>query len=143
MAPSLGLIVVLITSAVSGQTPAPAVGQPTAPGLRKLTSVDQQHARQLAEQLDRAMKDDRWDEAIQKAEELWNLRTRVQGAKHFATVEAEWNYNTVRRLEALPKDDRTAFLAAGSLERQGRELVRRGKDAPAQPFFERALEIKR
>src|SRR5262249_27228764 len=45
--PSLGLLLLLIASAVSGQTPAPPAGQPVAPGLRKLTGSDARRAEEL------------------------------------------------------------------------------------------------
>ena len=78
-APSLGLLVLFIASAAPAQTPAPPVGQPTTHGLRKLSGDDAKRAEVLDKAIEAALKADRWDEAIARAEELLDLRTRVQG----------------------------------------------------------------
>ncbi len=83
--PVLTLLFVTIAASAPGQTPAPPTGKPTAPGLIKLTGDDEKRAKQLDEQIDKALKADRWDEAIARAVELLALRTRVQGPKHFET----------------------------------------------------------
>jgi len=72
MAPLFGSLVLFIPFPVSGQAPAPkpSAGQPPASGLRKLTGDDEKRAKQLDEQIDKALKADRWDEAITRAEEL-------------------------------------------------------------------------
>ena len=54
--------------------------------MRKLTGDDERRAKQLDEQIDNALKADRWDEAIAKAEELLALQTRIQGPEHFEAV---------------------------------------------------------
>ncbi len=75
---SLLIVFVFLTSqSVPGQTPAPPTGKPAAPGLITLTGADEKRAKQLDEQIDKAMKADRWDEAIARAEELLALRTRA------------------------------------------------------------------
>ena len=43
-----------------------------------------------------ALKADRWDAAIARAQELLALRTRVQGPKHYETVNAEWRLKALR-----------------------------------------------
>jgi CHAT domain-containing protein/tetratricopeptide (TPR) repeat protein len=111
--------------------------------LRKLTGDDEKRAGQLEEQIDKAMKEDRWDEAISKAEELLDLRTRAQGSSHFETVTTSWQVKTLRRVAALPKDDRAAFLSARDTAVQAESLYGQGKYALAQPLFEKALEINR
>jgi tetratricopeptide (TPR) repeat protein len=143
MAPRLGLLALLIAASASGQTPAPssAAGQP--PGLRQLTGDDEKRAKQLDEQVDKAMKEHRWSEAISKAEELLALMTRVQGAKHFDAVDAAWQVKTLRRVAALPKDDRAAFLSASATTGQADSLQGKGKYRETQPLYEKALEIRR
>jgi hypothetical protein len=105
-------LVFFTASAVSGQTPAPPAGQPpAAPGLRKLTGEDEKRAEHLDEQIDQSLKADRWDEAIGRADELLALRTRVQGAEHFETVDAEWVLKKLRRVAPRPHEDRLEPLA--------------------------------
>src|SRR5437763_106831 len=88
-APSLGLLALFITSAAPGQTPAPATGRPTTPALRKLSGDDARRAEELDKAIEEALKADRWNEAMARAEELLALRARVQGPKHFETVNDE------------------------------------------------------
>jgi tetratricopeptide (TPR) repeat protein len=143
--PLLGLLVLLIGSSAPGQAPAPSSGQPPAApaGLRKLAGDDETRAKHLDEQIDKATEEDRWGEALAKAEELSALRVRVQGAKHFEAVDAEWRVKRLRRVAALPKDDRAAFLSAIDLNEQAEALNSQGEYAQAQPLFEQALEINR
>jgi tetratricopeptide (TPR) repeat protein len=143
MTPWLGLLVLFITSAVPGQTSAPSSGQPPAQGLRTLTGADAQRAQHLEEAIDRAMKEDRWEEAISQAEELLALRARLQGEKHFETVDAMWRVKTLRRVAARTKGDRAAFLAARDSNEQAESLQDQGQYAAAQPLFEKALAVRR
>ncbi len=144
MGPSLGLLVLFIASAVSGQTPAPPAGQPpTAPGLRKLTGEDEKRAEQLDDQIGKAVKTDRWDEAIARAKELLALRTRVQGPKHFQTADAQWLLKTVRRVASMPHEDRVAFRTVHTMTGQAESLFGLGKYDEAQRLFDAATEICR
>ena len=81
----------------------------------KLTGDDEKRAKQLDEQIDKALKADRWDEAIAQAEELLALRTRVQGPKHFETVDAEWRLKALRRVAPMPQEDRVAYQSAATM----------------------------
>jgi hypothetical protein len=72
------------------QTTSTKENQAAAPALRKLTGDDAKKALELDKAIDAALKADGWDVAIARAEELLALRTRVQGPKHFETVNVEW-----------------------------------------------------
>jgi tetratricopeptide (TPR) repeat protein len=141
--PLLNLLIVTIASSASGQTPAPPTGTPTAPGLIKLTGDDKRRAKQLNEQIDEARERNRWDEATAKAEEVLALRTRVQGAKHFETVNAAWQLKTLRQVAAFPKDVRASFLAARDAGAAARMHKQFGDFVTAQPLYERALDSDR
>ncbi len=145
MALLFGSLALSIPFPDSGQAtaPKPSAGQPTAPGLRELTGDDEKRAKQLDEQIDKALDADRWDEAVARAEELFTLRTHAQGPKHFETVDAEWRQKTLRRVARLPRDDRVAYKSAISIHKQGMSDNGQGKYAHAQPLFEQALEIFR
>ena len=75
-----------VFAATTAQTPSPKETPPQPQGLRKLTGDDAKRAEELDKAIEAALKADRWDEAIAKAEELLALRARVQGPKHFETV---------------------------------------------------------
>ncbi len=139
----LGLLMPLFASSVLGQTPATPTTKPVAPGLIKLTGDDEKRAKQLDEQIDKAIKADRWDDAIARAEELLGLRTRAQGPKHFETVSEDWRLKTFRRVASLPKEDRVAYQSASAINEQALALSAQGKYAQAQPLFEKSLEIRR
>jgi tetratricopeptide (TPR) repeat protein len=136
-------LVLLIASSAPGQTPAPANEKPSAPGLIKLAGEDEKRAKQLDEQIDKALKADRWNEAMAKAEELLVLRTRAQGPKHFETVSAEWRLKALHRVAPMTKDDRAAYQSARTMKEQADALNAQGKYAAAQPLFEKTLEIHR
>ena len=71
------------------------------------------------------------------------MRTRVQGPKHFETVNAEWRLRRLRRVAPMPHEDRVAYQSADTMNGQATALVDQGKYAQAQPLFEKALEIRR
>jgi tetratricopeptide (TPR) repeat protein len=146
-APLLALLVLVITASVPGQTAAPpaSASQPSAPppGSRELTGEDEKRAKQLDEQINKAMEEDRWGEAIAKAQELVASRARVQGPKHFETVDAEWRLKALRRVAPMSEADRVAYRSAKTMNEQAEKLNAQGKYAQAQPFLEKALEIRR
>jgi tetratricopeptide (TPR) repeat protein len=138
---TLGIeIPVLPTSA---QTTTPNEAQPPAPGLRKLTGDDAKRAEELDKAIEAALKADRWDEAIARAEELLALRTRVQGPKHFETVSEAWRLKALRRVAPMPHEDRVAYQSANTSNAQADVLYAQAKYAQAQPLFEKALEVRR
>jgi tetratricopeptide (TPR) repeat protein len=140
---SIGLGIAITGSSAIAQTASPKEAQPPAPGLRKLTGDDAKRAEELGKAIEAALKADRWDEAIARADELVALRTRVQGLKHFETVDAEWRLKTLRRVAPMGNEDRIAYQSADTTYARAATLANQGKDALAQPLFEKALEINR
>jgi tetratricopeptide (TPR) repeat protein len=138
-----GLGIALAGSPARAQSTSSKETQSPAPGLRKLAGDDAKRANDLDKAIGAALKADRWDDAISRAEELHALRARVQGPKHFETVSEEWREKTLRRLAPMPHEDRVAYVSAGSLSAQGGVLYAQGKYAQAQRLLEKALEIRR
>jgi tetratricopeptide (TPR) repeat protein len=140
----LGLSLLLVASATLGQQPpATPAGQPAAPGLLNLTGADAKREEELDKAIEAARKTDRWDEAIARAEELLALRTKVQGPKHFETMSVERELKAIRRLAPMPREDRAAYQSAITMNEQAGQLKAQGKNAAAQPLYEKALEIRR
>jgi tetratricopeptide (TPR) repeat protein len=139
----LALLFGSIASSTLGQPPVPPTGKPTAPGLIKLTGEDEKLAKQLAQQIDKALEADRLDEAIARTEDLFALRVKVQGPKHFETVNVEWLLKTLRRVAPMPKQDRVAYQSANAMNDQADALRAQGKYVLAQSLYEKALEIRR
>ena len=71
------------------------------------------------------------------------MRERVQGAKHFAVVDASWQVRTYRLVAGLPREERAEFVSAEDRNRQAVSLSAQRKYAAAQPLFEKALDINR
>ncbi len=139
----IGLGIEIPVAPTTAQTRSPKEAQPTAPGLHKLTGEDGKRAKQLDELIAEAMKADRWDEAIARAEELLALRTRAQGPKHFETVTAEWRLKALRRVAPMPHQDRVAYQSSRTMNEQAETHLAQGKYAQAQPLFQKALGIRR
>jgi tetratricopeptide (TPR) repeat protein len=143
----LGLLIgwVIATAGVPtiAQTNSPQDALPPAPRLKTLSGADTKRADELQKSTDAALNADRWGDAIAHAEELLALRTRVQGPKHFETVNAEWLLKNLRHVATMPKEDRVAYQSSQTLNREAEALRAEGKYGQAQPYFEKALEIRR
>jgi tetratricopeptide (TPR) repeat protein len=139
----LGWLVFVAASVVRGQTGPPASNSTVHDGLIKLTGADAKRAVELDKAIGAALKGDRWNEAIAKAEELIALRAKVQGTKHFETMDAEWRLKTLRRVVQMSKEDRLAYESANTMNEQARNRNDKGRYAEAQPLFEKALDIRR
>ena len=125
------------------QTTITEAAQPPAPGLRKLTGDDAKRAEELDKAIEAALMADRWDEAIARAEELLALRTRVQGPKHFETVNAEWRLKTLRRVAPMPHEDRVAYRSAKTMNRASQDPQRPGEVRCRPSRSREGLEIHR
>jgi tetratricopeptide (TPR) repeat protein len=139
----LTLSVFLTSASLPGQTSGSPKDNSTAPGLRKLTGDDEKRAKQLDEQIEAALKADRWDEAIAKTEDSLALRLKVQGPKHYETVNTDWRLKALRRLARMPKGDRDSYESVRSMQEQANAYSALGKYALAQPLFEKALATRR
>ena len=115
----LEFVTITWSSPVIPQVETRAQSDQSAPKSRSWSGTTRIRAIKLEEEFAKARTADRWDEAISKAQELVALRTRGQGAAHFETVRAEWQLKTARRVAALPREDRAAFLSARRLGERG------------------------
>jgi tetratricopeptide (TPR) repeat protein len=139
----IGLGIEIPGPTTSAQTTSPKESQPPAAGSYQLTGEDAKRAEELDKAIEAALKADRWDEAIERAEELRALRALVQGPKHFETVNGEWRLKALRRVAPMPFEDRVAYQSATAMNEQAEVLYAQGKYAQAQPLFEKALEVRR
>jgi tetratricopeptide (TPR) repeat protein len=139
----IGLGIEILGSPTSAQTPSAEDVPSPASGLRKLTGADAKKAEELDKAIEAARKADRWDDAMARSDELVALRSRVQGPKHFETVNREWLLKGVRRIASMSREDRAAYRSADSMHVQAQTLHAQGNCATAQPLFEKVLEINR
>jgi tetratricopeptide (TPR) repeat protein len=138
----IGLGIEILEMPSAAQTTPTTQAQPPAQGLQKLSGADDKRAGELDKAIDAAMKVDRWDETIARAEELLALRTRVQGSKHFEAVNAEWRLKTLRRVAGMPQLDRVAYRSAQPLDTEAESLLTLGKYTEAATLFEKSREIR-
>src|SRR4051794_25030392 len=80
------LSLAILGPSATAQTDSAKETPPAAPASRKLAGEDAKRAEELEKAIEAALTADRWDQAIARAEELLDLRTRAQGSKHFETV---------------------------------------------------------
>jgi tetratricopeptide (TPR) repeat protein len=139
----IGLWSELLGLPTRAQTTSPKEAQPAAPGLQKLTGDDAKRAEELGKSIGAALNADRWDEAIERAQELLALRRRVQGPNHHETVDAEWDLQALRRVAPMARQDRAAYRSVKTMGVQAEALSGQGKYSEAQPLYEQALEISR
>jgi tetratricopeptide (TPR) repeat protein len=139
----IGLAITLPTLPTIAQTATSKEPRPPAPGLRSLAGDEAQRAAELDQAIAAALKADRWDAAIARTEELLALRRRVQGPRHFETVNAEWRLKALHRVAPMPTEDRAAHQSVRTLNEQAEALHAQGKYAAAQPLVEKALAIRR
>jgi tetratricopeptide (TPR) repeat protein len=139
----IGFGIAIPALSTTAQTSSSKEAQPSAPGLRKLTGDDARRAEELDKAIEAALNAGRWDEATAGAQELLALRAKVQGPKHYETVDAEWRLKTLRLVASMSKEDRVAYRSAKTMNEQAEALRAQGKYAEARPLFEKALEIRR
>jgi tetratricopeptide (TPR) repeat protein len=79
---------------------------------RLLTGDDAKKAAELQKRIAQLETVNKYAEGIRSLEELLALRTKVQGADHWETVNAKWHMTALKRTAALPEDDRAAWRQA-------------------------------
>ena len=140
------LILLPLASAALGQTvatsPAPPSGETPTQAAIKLVGQDEKRSAQLDEKISTATKADRWDEAIAAARDLLDLRTRVQGPQHFATVNARWTVKTLQKTASLSKSDRLALQSAAEMHKRSEALYQEGKYAESVALSKNAVAIR-
>ena len=124
------------------QTTPPKDAQPLSPGLRNLTGEDVKLADELDKAIAAALKADHWDEAIAKAEELLALRTGARGRSTSRRV-AEWRLRGVAPSGPDAPRGSNRLPIGQYYDRASASPRRPRKFAQAQPFLEKALEIRR
>jgi tetratricopeptide (TPR) repeat protein len=135
----------LLVLATGGLTPprsphVPAAGPPPdTPARHLLAGADGRRAAALHKQLMASLDAGRYDEALSPAAELYALRARVQGARHWETAEAPENLRFVRKAAALSPTARTRFHAALLLQSQVGARMSTGRYAEAEPLARKAL----
>jgi tetratricopeptide (TPR) repeat protein len=121
------------------------VGQVAAeepPYKRVLQGDDAKKAEALDTQIDALWAAGRFAEALAPAEQLRDLRQRVQGETHWQAADSARQVETLRQAAALPAPKRAALAQAPGTNAKAEELYQRGKYAEAEPLFRKALAVR-
>src|SRR3954462_4787099 len=76
---------------------------------RMLAGADAKLAEELTDKSDAAARADKYDDVIKLCEELLALRTRVQGADHWETIDEKWTLDAARKVAPLPAEKRAGW----------------------------------
>jgi tetratricopeptide (TPR) repeat protein len=106
------------------------------PYERLLAGDDLKRAAELGKKIVEAEEAERYDEAIKFCEELLVLRTRVQGADHWETVNQKWYSDAVRRVADLSAEQRAGWRKAKKGGSEVGQLGARGQYAKAEPLLQ-------
>lgn len=113
------------------------------PGRRALTGDDARRAGELQRQVDVLMSGGKFAEAVRPAEEVLALRQRVQGERHWETVEARVLRDLLKDVAALPPAGQRDALAAGRQFAAAERLHQQGRYAETEPPLRRAVAALR
>jgi tetratricopeptide (TPR) repeat protein len=140
----VGTVLAILIPAALAQAPKPKEVEPAVKplGQRVLQGDDLSRAAELDKAVAAVLTAGCWDEAIVRVEELHALLARVQGPKHFETVNTEWRLKALRRVAPMSNEDRVAYLSANIMNEQAEAFQSQGKYTLAQPLLENALQIR-
>src|SRR5262249_23688555 len=85
---------------------------PKPPWQRLLTGEDAKKAASLQHRIEELENGDQYAEAIKRSEELLALRTKVQGAEHWETIDQKWSLTALKKVAALPAEKRAGWRKA-------------------------------
>jgi CHAT domain-containing protein/Flp pilus assembly protein TadD len=113
------------------------------PWQRMLSGQDSVHVAGLEEQISELREQGRYTEAIPLAEEMLEIRRRLQGADHWQVTDAVKLVETLKYIAALPPDAQAELVEADRLELEQTRLYEQGKYDDALNLAQRQLEIRR
>src|SRR5215204_4878621 len=102
-------VLALVVGPVAAQPPK---GEPKPPWERRLTGGDAKAAAGLRQKFADAANKDDYEAAVRFADEVVALRTRIQGADHWETVNDRVRAAAQRKVAALPAEKRREWRKA-------------------------------
>jgi CHAT domain-containing protein len=113
---------------------------PKPPWQRLLTGEDAKKAAGLEKRIEELETADKYAEAIRLGEELLALRTNVQGADHWETVNRKWELAALRKVAALPEEQRIGWRQAKQGDVEARLLMQKAQYIKALPLLQERLK---
>jgi tetratricopeptide (TPR) repeat protein len=120
-----------------------ALGAEEEPWKRILKGDDARKAEELQKWVDDLTAAGKLGEAVKPAEELLRLRKRVQGEKHWETLNARVQRDRLKHVAAQPAASRQDLVTAIKLRAETDRLYQRGRYAEAEPLLRQGLAIYR
>jgi tetratricopeptide (TPR) repeat protein len=111
------------------------------PYKRVLQGNDAKKAAALFQRIAELWAAGKFAEAVAPAEEVRDLRRRVQGEKHWEAADAARLAVMMRQWAALPAPKRAALAQALRTTAKARQLDQRGHYAQAEPLYRQALAV--
>ena len=103
------------------------------PWQRLLTGDDTKKAAGLQQRIKELETAGQYTDAIKLSEELLALRTKVQGAEHWETINQKWALTAVKKVAALPAEKRAGWRQAARGAAEAGSLEQKGHYAKALP----------
>jgi CHAT domain-containing protein/tetratricopeptide (TPR) repeat protein len=119
--------------------PATFADEPKPQWQRMLTGEDAKKAQALQKRFEEFADADNFPEAIQTAESLLELRTKLQGADHWETVNQKWAVAALRKVAALSKEKRAGWRKAAEGDSQAGRLEEKAQHAKATSLRQERL----
>jgi hypothetical protein len=116
---------------------------PKPPWQRLLTGDDAKKAKELEKHSAELEAADNYAEAIRVGEELLALRTVRQGADHWQTKDQRSDVEAMKKVAALPKEQRAGWRKAMAAAEESLRLAQRGDDANALRLWRERLALCR
>jgi hypothetical protein len=125
-----------LAAALPGEEPAKKAEAVKLPWQRLLQGEDDKKATQQEKQLTQLQEAGKFDDALKVAEALAELRTNVQGADHWQTVNARAAVEALHRVLRATPEQQQNYQRTFALERQAEALADKGNYRDAQPLRE-------
>jgi len=135
----VALLGLSLTVVVRADDPKPKT-DPKPQWQRLLTGDDARKAADLEKRAEELEKADRYAEAIMTAEELLALRTKVQGADHWETVDQKWELAALKQVAALSEEKRLGWWKADQGAAKAEGLEQKAQYARALPLRQNRLK---
>ncbi len=120
-----------------------AKAETKAPYERLLEGDDAKKAAGLAKKIEELEAADKYVEALKAAEELLALRSRVQGANHWETVDQKWQIEQIKKVGALSMEERAGWRKTSEADDEAEQLEVKGKWLEALPRRQEQLKWSR
>jgi tetratricopeptide (TPR) repeat protein len=136
----VGLLLGCAVLAAAADAEGPGRDKP--PWQRLLQGDDASKAERLEQRLQELQEAEKFSAALEVAEELAALRSRVQGADHWEAVDARFAVEAVRKAARAGKEDKAAYAESFSWERRVGRLAREHRYREAQALLAKVLAVR-